>query len=477
MGGMLKAHSGRRGLALAVAAVLAMLALAWKGDALYEKVLYLRYGTPLAKPSGPAPRDAVEARLQDLEVLASLTDVDRSFTPQAKVRFAGEVAALRARAASLDDAGFFLGVARAVALSGNAHTNVDLVSWRKQLAALPLRFAWFPEGLYVIRARSGYEALLGARVLAIDGYPPERLEREASAYFAGTPEYLRSVSPVLLESPAALHALHGEADAKSIALRVRDAAGAERRLDVAAIAPSESPRAVKPGRLRSPVALADEAPGAWHALLGGEAIPASLRGPEHVTYATRLDEETLYLHLWQVRDEPGETIERRIAQAVGEASAPPWRRIVLDLRFDAGGDYPTVYAAMRALPTRLAADGRLLILTDETTFSAAIITGVLAKHFAGSRATVLGSTPGDRLAFWAEGTPARLPNSGIRIGVSTGYHDWAHGCRVLACWWPNFYYDVAGGNLEPSIAVRWRFADYARGVDTVLERALHRGAR
>ncbi|HSN20115.1 MAG TPA: hypothetical protein VLS49_05525 [Usitatibacter sp.] len=459
---------------LPIAAALAAALLAWKGEALYEKVLDLRYGTPLPVPKAPPPRDRAAARLRDLDMLAQLPEVDRSFGAEGRARFAREVAALRARAPTIDDAGFFLGVAKAVALSGNAHTNVDLVSWREKLAAVPLRFAWFPEGLYVIRARAGHEALLGARVLAIDGYAPEKLEEEASAYFAGTREYVRSVSPVLLESPAALNALHPEAGARQLALRVRDAAGREREVDVDAIPPSEAPRAVKPGRLRSPVPLPDEAPGTWHALLEARAIPPSLRGPAHVTYATTLGEDrTLYLHLWQVRDEAGERIARRIDRALGDEHDPPWRRIVLDLRFDAGGDYPTVYRAIRALPRRLAPDGRLVILTDETTFSAAIITAVLAKHFAGPRAIVAGSAPGDRLAFWAEGTPARLPNSGIRIGVSTGYHDWAHGCRELRCWWPDFYYDVAGGDLAPSIPVRWTFADYARGVDTVLERALH----
>ena len=474
MAGMPKVRS-RRAPALAALAALVVLVLAFvaaKGDAIYEKVLYLRYGAELPAPRGAPPRDAAQARLQDLEMLAALPTVDRSFTPEARARFARAIASLRERASTLDDAGFFLGVAKAVALSGNAHTNVDLVSWREKLAAVPLRFAWFPEGLYVIRARTAEATLLGARILAIDGIAPERLEQEARAYFAGTREYVHSVSHVLLESPAALHALHPEASADRLALRVRDASGAERDVEVAAVAAASAPRAVKPGRLRSPVPLADERPGEWRALLEARPVPASLRGPGHVTYATRLDAGTLYLHLWQVRDEPRERIAARIARALGSEADPPWRRIVLDLRFDAGGDYPTVYASMRALPRRLAPDGRLLILTDETTFSAAIITAVLAKHFVGARATVVGSPPGDRLAFWAEGTPARLPNSGIRIGVSTGYHDWAHGCRELRCWWPNLYYGVAGGSLAPSVPVRWTFADYSRGVDTVLDRAL-----
>jgi hypothetical protein len=468
-------RNSRAGRRLAVAAlVLAVLgaALAWKGGKVYDKVLDLRYGATLPLPPGPAPRDPAEARARDLEVLAALPRVDRSFTPRARARFESEVASLRARVRSLDDAAFFLGVAEAVALSGNAHTNVDLVSWREKLAAAPVRLAWFPEGLFVIRARAGHEDLLGARVLAIDGFAPEALEREAKRYFAGTAEYLRSVSHVALESPAVLHALHPQASALSLALRVRDRDGAEREVVLDALAPAEAPRAVKPGRLRSPVPLEDERRGEWHALLESRPPPPCLRGPEHASYAKTLEAGTLYLHLWQIRDLPGERIGERIASALGDADAPPWGRIVLDLRFDAGGDYPTVYRAMRQLARRLAPRGRLFILTDETTFSAAIITAVLAKHFAGARAIVVGSTPGDRLEFWAEGTPATLPGSRIRIGVSTGYHDWAHGCRALACWWPNFYYDVAGGDLAPAIPVRWTFADYARGIDTVLERAL-----
>jgi hypothetical protein len=469
---MRNSRAGRR-LAFAVL-VLALVAagLAWKGGKLYDKVLDLRYGARLPAPRGPAPRDRAEARAQDLEVLAALPGIDRSFTPRARARFEQEVASLRARVGELDDAAFFLGVAQAVALSRNAHTNVDLVSWREKLAAAPVRLAWFSEGLFVIRARRGHEDLLGARVLAIDGHAPEALEREAKRYFAGTDEYLRSVSHVALESPAVLHALHPEASAASLAFRVRDRVGTEREVVLDALAPAEAPRAVKPGRLRSPLPLDDER-GEWVALLRSRPPPPSLRGPGHASYATTLENGTLYLHLWQIRDLPGEPIGDRIAAALGDRHAPPWERIVLDLRFDAGGDYPTVYGAMRALARRLAPHGRLSILTDETTFSAAIITAVLAKHFAGARAVVVGSTPGDRLEFWAEGTPARLPNSGIRIGVSTGYHDWAHGCRALACWWPNFYYDVAGGDLAPAIAARWTFADYARGIDTVLERALH----
>jgi hypothetical protein len=443
------------------------------GGRLYDKVLDLRYGGTLPPPAGPAPRDAGEARAQDLDYLARLPDVDRSFAPAAATLFRERIRTLRAAAAGLDDAHFFMGVASAVALSGNAHTNVDATSWRAKLASSPVRFAWFPEGLFVVRAMAGHEDLLGARVLAIDARAPDALAREAAAYFAGTAAYVRTASPLLLESPPALNVLHPDASPAHLDLRVEDAAGRTRDVRLDALAPAEAPKATKPGRILSPVPLADEAPGRWRALLDPAARVPSLAEPQHVSHAETLaGGSALYLHLWRVRNEPGERIADRIRAAIGPPDAPPWRRIVLDLRLDAGGDYPDVYDALRAIPRRLAPEGRLMILTDETTFSAAIIAAVVARHFAGPRAVVVGAGPGDRLEFWGEGIPARLPNSGIEIGVSTGYHDWSHGCRELRCWWPNFYYDVAGGDLAPGIPVRWRFADYRRGVDTVLDRAL-----
>ncbi len=147
------------------------------------------------------------------------------------------MAELRARATTLDDAQFLLGVAAAVALSGNAHTSVDAEAWRATLASSPVRFAWFPEGLYVVRAMTGHEDLLGARVGAIDGLDPVTLLGEAARYVPGTPERVRAVSPALLESPAVLHALHPQAPADALVLDVEDAVHGARRVSLPAVAP------------------------------------------------------------------------------------------------------------------------------------------------------------------------------------------------------------------------------------------------
>ena len=449
---------------------------AWKHEAIAEKALDLRFGQTLPAPDFPPPADAAEARLQDLEYLARLTEVDRSFSSRAARAFAKRVDALRARAPGLTDPQFFLGVAEAGAQADNAHTGVDLGLVRRRFNSAPVRLAWFPEGLHVVRAATGHADLLGARVLAIDGIEPEALAREAARFVGGTPEYRRSVSTFLLESPQLLNALRPQAPADRLRLRLADAQGVERNVELAAVAAAEAPAASKPGRILAPRPLPSEKPGAWHAMLdeAGD-LPPSLRDPQRSAYAATLGDGVLYLHLWQIRDDDHGKLETAIRGAVGRARAP-WRRIILDLRFNAGGDYPVVYRALESLAERLAPGGRLAILVDNTTFSAAIIAAALAKHFAAGRAVIVGEKPGDRLAFWAEGTSIELPHSKIKVNISTGLHDWEKGCRSLDCWWPNLFYDVAAGSLDPQVPVAWRFEDYRRGVDPVLARAIAPGA-
>lgn len=445
----------KRALAAAAALVLVSALAAWKGDKVVDKVVDLRFGSVLAPAGLHAPRDAVEARRQDLDYLDRLTEVDRSFTPEAAARFHERVAGLRARAGELTRGQFFLGVAGAVALADNAHTSVDAKAWRDQIDGSPLRLRWFEEGLHIVRAAAPHEALRGARVLALDGVEPEVLVREAARHFGGPPERARLASLALMESPEALNALLPQAARDRLVVRAAMRDGVERTIEVPAIPAGRNPD-------MQWIAARDPA----------IEPPPSERGSNRTSHAQRLADDVLYLHLWRIGDDPDRTLQGAIRAALGPGSDPPWRRILLDLRSNGGGDVPLVHGAIRALPERLARDGKLVILQDHSTFSAAIIVAALGKHFAGTRAVIVGEKPGDRLAFWAEGNDLRLPNSRIRITASSGHHDWARGCRELRCYWPNFFYSVGVGSVDPDIVVRRRFDDYLKGVDTVLLRAL-----
>lgn len=436
---------GALGLAAAVL-------MAWQGDRVVAKVLHLRFGAVLAKPDYPPPRDAAEANRQDIDYLARLTEVDRSFSDAGRAEFGRRVAALRARAASLSRPELFLGVAEAVAAADNAHTNVKEEEWEQKLNALPVRMRWFPDGLFIVRAASGHEDLLGARVTAINGADPAVLTREAARYFGGPEPFSRTSSPKVLASPQALHVMHAEMPGDRVNLSL-EVDGRPRTVEL---------RALEPGDASSYRSVTDPP----------FELPPSLRDRNFNAYWTRLADGVLYLHLWRIRDVTPGSLAADVRKALGSAGDPQWKRIILDLRLNNGGDYESVHAAIRELPQRLAPDGKLAILIDNTTFSAAIIVAGLAKHFTAPRAFYVGEPPRDRMAFWAEGNFIDLPNSKIRVTTSTGYHDWEHGCRELRCYWLNYWYDAALGKVEPDVRVGWPFADYRRGVDPVLERGL-----
>lgn len=456
-----------------VALVLAAAAVAtmprWMPPPLIEKLADKRFGRKPPPWHEPAPRDAVEARRQDLHYLAALPDVDATFTAQTRERFASVLAELAAHADSLDTVAFDLGLAHAVAQSGNAHTAVDANLWRETLERVPLAFAWFPDGLYIVRVAAGHEDLLGARVVALDGEDPAAWLPRVGQYVPGLSQHVRAVSPLFLEAPAALHVMDSRAPADRMALVV-SIDGSLREATVAALPPHPSAeRLPNGGALRNVVPPADER--ASHGLVPRDRLPVSLRGSDRLAYHEVLAPGVLYLHSWRLTRGFGPEADEQIRSAIA-AGPLPWRRIVLDLRWNGGGEYPAVYWALRKLADSLAPDGKLAILTNDATFSGGIIAAALVKQFAGSRAVVVGEPAGDRLRFYAEGNDMVLPNSKIHVHTATGYHDWANGCRELRCYWPNFWYDVAVGRIDPDVRVGWDFDDYRRGVDPVLKAAL-----
>jgi len=462
-----------------VAGVLAALALGivavvtmpwWVPPPLIEKLADKRFGRKPPPWTAPAPRDGVEARRQDLRYLAALPSVDITFDAAERARFDAVLADLSAHADALDSVAFDMGLAHAVAQSGNAHTAVDANLWRETLERAPVSFAWFPDGLRIVRATAGHEDLLGARVASIDGTAPEAWLAQVARYVPGIPAHVRAVSPLFLEAPAALHVVQPSAPADRMTLTLAQDGATPRELVLEALPVRAEPERLPNGGVaRSIVPPADARE--WHGILARDQLPVSLRDSDALTHAEVVSPGVLYLHLWRVSRGFGPEVDHAIRAAI--ALGPhPWRRIVLDLRFNGGGEYPAVYRALRALVDSLASGGRLAILTNDATFSGAIITTALVKHFAGPRALILGEPAGDRLTFYAEGSDMVLPNSKIHVHTATAFHDWAHGCREVKCYWPNFWYDVAVGSIEPDVRVPWDFDDYRRGVDPVLRAAL-----
>lgn len=423
-----------------------------------------RPGNAIPLPSRPPPHDSAEARRQDVADLARLPEYDRSFSATAAAAFRQGIDALNGEAAAMSDAGFEMAVSRLVALAGNAHTTV----YKKQRASIfgrvPLRFAWFADGLYVVRTTGPADDLLGRRVVTIDGHPVEQALAELRPYLSGTAERARDDSPPLLDCPPLLQAIWPDTDAVHLTVGLED--GMVRQL--AMLSPAPDPFGLEPIMVIAPGGYRPD----WKSVL--TEFPLSLREPGHVAFSTPLGADGIYVRINANQDDAnGSLVDQLGAIAAGK---PPggWRRMILDLRFNDGGDERKTADFTHALPDLLDAKGHLWILTGNATFSAAIITVARARHFLGNRAHIVGEAVGDHEPFWTDGGPPLvLRNSGIAVGHAFFKQDWANGCHQPTLCNPlQWLYGVAAGDLTPEVKVGWSFADYAAGRDTLMERAL-----
>ncbi len=416
----------------------------------------------------PLPRDRADGRNQDLADLKRLTDFDRSFTDKTTVAFQSGIDVLDRQVGEMSDAAFEMAVSRLVALAGNGHTTVSKAQRAGLYGRVPLRFGWFADGLYIVRAAPPADRFLGRRVATIDGHPADQALVAIRPYLSGTDQRAREDSPPILESPALLQAIWPDTDGQHLVLGFDGGMAVE----IAALPPAADPFAYQPIMAigPSPVGLIGDG---WRTVLGSAVqIPLSLRVPARAAFSAPLDNGGIYIRINANEDDERGSLADQLADMAAGKPSNGWRWMVLDLRFNNGGYEMKTMAFTRRLPDLLARDGALWILTGNATFSAAIITAARAKHFLGGRTHIVGEAVGDRNPFWATGgAPLVLRNSGIAINHAYFKEDWVNGCYdIQTCYPGQFLYGVAAGDLSPEITVGWQFADYAAGRDTVVER-------
>lgn len=446
---------------------------------------------PVPVLEAPPPRNQAEADRQDLELLRRLPEVDRSFPDGARERFDLRIEGLLAQVAAagpagMDRARFEMAITCAVALAGNGHTYVRAAAMGRSLNALPLRLVWFDDGLHVVSAREALADLLGARVATLGGRTPENLAGALRPCIGGNDARARLLSVSLLSSPAALHAmgLLPAADAATLAFDLPDGRRVERRVEA-----DPRPAIRAEGEVRwpasdlLPTALpADDGP--WrHVLTGMDALPLYLQHADRAYWHDYPAPDTLFVELRRIRDTPGagpgDGLEAFLDRVLAEAAERRPKAVIVDLRANTGGDYMLTAAFTRRLPEVVGPEARIRVLTGPETFSAAISTLARLKHFGGDRVAIVGRPVGDFPSFWAEGGRLTLPHSGISLRYSTAFHDWGQGCglaQIGRCFWLNYLYGVDGGDLSPTVKVRFTFADYRAGRDPDLEAVMPRQA-
>ena len=399
----------------------------------------------------------------DMATVREFLDTDQSYSQEERAQAVAELKKLEARASDMSLAAFQLAVAHIAALSGNGHTMLLPGVWPYQFNRTPLEYYAFAGGLFVVHAPPEMRELLGARVTAIEGRSVEELTEAFGRYFGARSGKRDEWVGFFLESPAILHAA--------------GLAGSEDRLDVQfELANGSTITRTLPGALDPPkgemfdfldssrlVTLAAEniaAPGS---------IPLYLGEPDRAFRMAPLPEiDAEYIQLRLNKSFYEQKIETFLASARTTLEKTKPRNVVVDLRQDGGGDLNTTRAFMQALPSLVAADGRIFVLTSGRTFSAGIASAGYLEQAAPTRVTIVGEPVGDYLEFWAEGGLMQLPVSKAVLLPATERHNYTTGCPEPDCHIFISENPIRIRSLEPDIAAPLTYADYRAGRDPAL---------
>ncbi len=365
------------------------------------------------------------------------------FWRQSEADFDASLAAAPTRLAVLDDTDAQAEVMR-LAAQIDGHTGVYLGEVGFHLYAIHLyEFG----GEYAIIAAAD-QALVGATVVSIDGVPVADAAAAVAPYSPFDNEAtIELVVPTLLTTPEVLHAagIIDDVDAPNYVVRFAD--GMERTIDPDRLSWDEfvaiDPKPIGMTKIASIPALARVDEPFWTTVLD--------TGP---------DGNTLYLQYNEVvRASGSQTIDELAAEVDTELNGGEIRRLVVDLRYNPGGDNDEYEPLLSILTTNpvLARPGALVVLIGRQTFSAAVLLATeLGKR---TNAVFVGEPTGGSPNLYANPRPVTLPNSGIIVNVSSDYFEVGG---------PSDHRDA----VAPHISVAAGLDDFLAGRDPVLDTAL-----
>jgi hypothetical protein len=416
----------------------------------------------------PEPADTLEARRQDLDYFHHYLELDNSYTPRTRESAETILTAIEEDLNELSDAGFQLEIARAVAAADNGHSNIWLGRFSRTHGRIPLRLYWFSDGLYVVRAHPDYADLLGGKLVEVNGHSVAHAAQAFRSFIGGTDEAFRAYrGPILFEIPAA-HPTAGLGHSESASnYRFEWKDGTSETVSLQAQALSEDSPLFWPNRY-----LYSELPGdtedGWLSLAAQiQPTPLYLQNPLLEFQWQRLDGNGLYI---QFRQNYGTDIAdfQNAVRAAIEDQPPDF--VVIDQRFNGGGDYTLTEDLMTDLPALLHDAATIYVITGNETFSAGINSVAFLRASGGDRVKIIGRRIGDRERMYGETNEFELPNSKLGMTFNTGLHDVESGCPPWPqCYWRNYLSNVAVGKLDPDIRIETRFEDYFLGRDPVLD--------
>jgi hypothetical protein len=206
-----------------------------------------------------------------------------------------------------------------------------------------------------------------------------------------------------------------------------------------------------------PVGTEEEWISAYRALPASAFLQPDLTRPPHLTqglrFVSRALDDAWYIQMNQV---DSAALGPLLEAALKEIDQVRPRRLIIDIRYNFGGDGSTVSSAVGAFMARKTNPPwrELYLLTGRRTFSAGVM--LLDAFVDFTEATLVGEPAGAHLNHFGDPTERRFPLTGLRLNVSTLRHQLGKSNDV--------------GELVPvDVPAVFSFSDYVSGRDPAVD--------
>lgn len=419
----------------------------------------------------PLEQDSNNLWAVDIEAFrTSFFEIDQSYAPDARAQAEELLSDLENEAEQLSHAEFELRLARIASLADNGHTLLLTPRWTGVFNRLPVKFLITSDGLYIAQADETYADLTGARVVTIEGRSWKEIQDIWRRYQGGEDGWRQQFIYFFLESPEILYAAGIARHDNRTSIRVEKENGETVTVVIEArqnLPPLEGFEAyVPPARI---VYLTRQLPAETN-----EVLPLYLQDLDQPFFWKSLPAiDAVYIHFKSNVDFSGEQDIRVFAEEVTamlHESQP--RFIILDQRFNFGGDLTTTRDLMQLLPEIVGPQGLVFAISSSRTFSAGISSLGYLKQAGQKRVIIIGEPVGDRLNFWAEGDLLELPVSGAAFLYATERHNYMTGCPEDDCHIMIQLFPIQIKTLEPDHHIYRTYEDFAQGRDPSMEKVM-----
>lgn len=407
----------------------------------YLPILAFRMKQPALMP---IPAETRDARWQQAVAYLGSQLPTLHVDPYFKVseeEFQDSVTKLSNAVPTLNDEQIVVEMLRIIASLGDGHTRAYPESEPVGFPRLPLEMRWVEDGLMVVSASPEYRQAVGAQVLQIGEYPLAEVYNAVQPLISADNEIqILDGTQMYMAMPAILYGLNLIPEKDRVTFQFEAHAGSQFSLELqpATNAPQSFISIYEQAGITTPLYEQDRDSYYWYQYLPTE--------------------NAVYVQYNFCREDSGKPFQAFVDEVFEQVDRDPATRLVLDLRFNGGGNEAVLNPfidAIKARPT-LNTPERLFVIIGRGTYSSALQNAITLSQAA--HATLVGEATGGKPNHYGEVRQFRLPNIGLLVQYSTRY-------------WLNY----PGGDpltLEPDIEAVLTIPDLLAGHDPALAAAL-----